>query len=494
MRDHQDVLISDFNGLYQRDGGRDSCPPDHFSDCNNIQFVEGGFRTRDGFNTIYPGLSDVIKVYNYPKVASTSLLVLTADGVIYDTAFIGTPILSISGMLDFGLAIYAGRAYISPSTTVHGMANEFVYVYLGDGTAARKAAGEPPVDADGVMTAANSGSAGDVEAGVHIFGVVYETNTGFLTQIGPETLATVTAPGSEEVDLSTIPVSPNSYVTHKWIVATRAINPALYTGDTRGYQFFFVPGSRITNATTTLTVSFFDIELLQDASHLLDILTEIPAGVGLTLYRGRIFNWTQEPDEEQSNILVSYPGEPEAFDAITGIIQLQANHQPITICRELRDVLYIFKYAQTFAVTDNGDVPSSWSVITLDQGLGASLHGVGIELDNGGVSTDYLIITNYSGMYLFNGTFQFPELSWKIADLWNSLEKNNFQRTEIYVDTILKRIYFITPDLALIIMGDYQHGLDLKTVRWTKWTADFQFTSMCLTAFNTLIIGAREEV
>lgn len=496
MRDHNPIAIEEFNGFYQR-GGPDSVPDDHWSDCNNVQFVEGGFETRDGINIIYPGFSNVLKVYNYPKIASESLLILDTSGNIYDSAFGLTPILTIVGMLDFGLSIYGGRAYISPSTTVHGMAGEFLYVYLGDGTPARKAAGPPPKDADGIMLAANSATTGNVEAGIHIFGVVYETNTGFLTQIGPDTLPFVTAPGGKKVDLSVIPISPNSYVINKRIVATRAIDPALYTGDTRGYQFFFVPDTVITNATTTLSVSFFDVELLEDASHLLDILSEIPAGVGLTLFRGRLFNYTQEPNDEQSNILVSYPGEPEAFDAVTGVIQLQADNEPITICKELRDTLYIFKYVKTFAVNDNGDVPSSWSVITLDQGLGASLHGIANVLDTGGVSIDYLIITNFSGCYLFNGSYAFPELSFKIADYWKTFVFNNgndFQRTEIYNDTILKRIYIIQPDLNTLVVGDYQHGMDPVKVRWTKWTADMQFTSICLTEFNKLILVSRELV
>jgi hypothetical protein len=492
MRDHEAIVIKEFNGFFDRGDAYD-VPIDHWSDCNNVQFTEG-FRTRDGFNVREPGITDVLKVYNYPKVDSYSLLILDVNGNIYDTGSPTplVPILSIPGMLDFGLAIVNGRAYISPSTTVHGMASEFLYVYSGDGSTARKAAGEPPVDADGVMTAANSATAGTVEAGIHIFGVVYETDTGFDTQIGPETLAELTATGGFKVDLASIPVSPNSYVVNKRIVATRAIDPALYTGNTRGYQFFFIPGATIANATTTLTVDFYDVELLADASHLLDLYTEIPAGVGLATYGSRLVLYTLNDDDEQSTILVSYPGEPEAFDQVSGILSLETDHQPITICREFRDVLYIFKYVKTFAVSDNGDLPSTWKIIPLDQGLGASLHGIATVLDTGGVSVDYLIVTNYSGVYLFSGSFQFPELSYKIANFWTSFNFSDFQRTEIYNDSILKRIYIILPDLQQFLLGDYQHGLDPVKIRWAKWTADFQFTSMCLTEFNTLIVGARE--
>lgn len=500
MRDHVPITISEFMGLYRR-GDADSCPINHSPDCNNIQFIQGGFETRNGRATYSisgsVGVPNVLKVKNYAQVDTEGLLLLDDQGNIYHTESPTpfTPILSIADpeFSDFGLSIYAGRAYISPSNLVHGLNNEFLYVYLGDGTPARKAGGIPPVDADGALAAANSGTAGNVEAGIHIFGVVYETNTGFLTQIGPDTLASVTASGTKKVDLTAIPVSPNSYVVARHIVATRAIDPALYTGNTRGYEFFFVPDAVIEdNTTTTLAVNFYDVELLEDASHLLDIRSEIPAGARLTQYHGRMVVSTLEAEVDQSTILVSYSGEPEAFDAVTGIIQLlSTDNRPIRCCQELRDILYIFKDTQTYGTQDNGDEPSTWAVAALDQGLGASVNGIAISLDTGGTNADFLIVTNYSGICIFSGTFQFPDcLSWKIEDFWTDQEFNDFLDIEIYNDPILKRLYIILPDQQILLMGDYQLGLDPKNIRWVPWTFDTNITSMCLANFNQLIIAS----
>src|SRR6185369_5091765 len=223
------------------------------------------------------------------------------------------------------------------------------------------------------LLAAANGAAGHVQAGYHIFGIVYETDTGFFTKIGPDTLPALLCPGTAKVNLSSIPVSASSAVVSKHIVATRAISTTSYTGDTRGFEFFFVPGGEIAIAATTATVDFYDVELLDSADYLLDIYSEIPAGVGLGLYRGRMTNWTQEPDDEQSNILVSTAGEPEVFDQINGLIQLQANNQPITICFEQRDILYICKNEETYAIQDNGNEPAEWGVPSkLDQGFGCA--------------------------------------------------------------------------------------------------------------------------
>lgn len=492
MRDHQPYQVPGFNGLWKR-GTADSCPPDHFSDVNNVDYIEGGFRTRGGINPFLP-YSEVIRVYDYRKPESESLLVLDVDGNLFDsgspTPFI--PILTISGMLDFGLVIIAGRAYISPCTKVHGMAGEFLYVYLGDGTPARKAAGNPPTDADGAMAAANSGSAGNVEAGFRIFGVVYETDTGYLTAPGPDTFPTLTSPGAEKVDLSSIPVSPSAAVVKRHIVATRAIIG--YTGQQDGYTFYFVPNGTIAdNTTTTLSVSFFDAELIDDASHLIDNYSEIPAGVGLTLYNNRLCNYTQNTD--QSQILVSQPGEPEAISQIDGLVLLQRDDQPITVCAELRGVLYAYKNTRTFGVTDNGDVPSAWPVIPIDLGLGASYRGVASVLEGGSVTAEVFIITNFSGVYIFDGKFNLPELSWKISELWlGILIGSPFLNMQIYIDTIKKYIYLILPDEEQLLFGNYSNGLSAEKIRWGIWTFDVEITTICLTQFNVLVIGSREEL
>jgi len=96
-------------------------------------------------------------------------------------------------------------------------------------------------------------------------------------------------------------------------------------------------------------------------------------------------------------------------------------------------------------------------------------------------------------MFVFTGTFQFPELSWKIADFWSSLTFVNFLNVECYNDSILKRIYTIMPDQDVLLMGDYQHGMEYMKIRWVPWTADILINSITLTNFNELMIAARRE-
>ena len=499
LRDHEGIVIEEFMGLWAR-GDADSTPQDHFSDCENVQYIQSGFRTRDGLDTFLP-YANIVRMYTYVMQTGQSLLSLDTGGSIYHSASPApyTPILTIAGMKDFGFIAIDGRAYINPceigtdlqgNQYLIGMQNESVYVYLGDGVAARKAGGAPPVGAG--FAAANSGTAGSVEAGFHLFAVVYETNTGFLTALGPALFASVTAPGAQKVNLSGIPVSPDSFVVARWIVATKRITN--YNGNQEGYQFFFIPDSRIpNNIDTTKTVDFFDADLLDDASHLIDIFTNIPAGVGFTIYHNRLVTYAEF--DNKSVIRVSAIGEPEAINQVDGLMIVPLDGLPITNAQAYRDSLYCFKATRTFGYADNGGEPSSWPFAVIDEGVGASPHGVALVLDSGGVNIEYLIVVDYSGIMIFNGTFIRPdnELTWKIKDFWLGLDRSVFLNIQILNDSIGETIFCTLPDRKMLI-GDYSLSLSMKEIRWAKWRFDISTNTIALFNTNTLLIGSSEAL
>lgn len=194
VRGHQGITIDQFNGLWAK-GDDDSVPRDHFSDSDNIDFIaQSSFTIRPGIdisqNVAVP-LSNVKRIYNYPTQSANTLIVLTYDAItgyghiyhVVNPTTVYGPILSIAGMLDFAFVPYAGRGYISPFvdytngalTFQKGMQSQYLYVYLGAGAAARKAAG---AGLSGTMTVAN-GAAGHTDAGTKIFGFVAQTDTGY---------------------------------------------------------------------------------------------------------------------------------------------------------------------------------------------------------------------------------------------------------------------------------------------------------------------------
>lgn len=501
IRDHTGIVIDKFNGLWNK-GDNDTCPRDHFTDCNNIEyFDQSTFKTRRGIaisQDVLVPLKNIRRIYNYPTQSANTLIILTYD---YDTnqgsihhmlnsTITYGPLLTIQGMTDFAFATYAGRAYISPFsdyqngdlTFQKGLTSEFVYVYAGDGTPARKAAGN---SLSGVMTIAN-GAAGHTDPGQHIFGIVSQTKSGYNAP--PSILTSFVTIATNSVSFGSIPTSGDPNVTKRLLVATKAI--PTFNGDLAGYQFFFVPNAILNDNTSTALndISFYDADLLADASALLNNYTEIPAGASLSLYHNRLCIAATATDI--SLILVSQPGEPEAINQINGLIVVPLDGNPITNMQEMRDVLYVFKRARTRAYADNGDVPSSWLPdVMIDNALGTCVHGIATVLDSGSSSVDYLIVATYQGISQFNGKYVTPELSWKIENYWKLLDRNAFNNIQIINAPIQKEIYIVLPNHFMLV-GNYINGMDWKNIRWAPWSFRMGINTVAIQNIDEIILGA----
>ena len=558
MRDHQPTVIDKFMGLWKR-GDPEDTPLDHFEDGENFQFTSGNdIVTRDGIDihqSVEIPLSNIKRIYNYPTITGNTLIVLVTNdagaGEIYhvvNSTTVYGPLLTIAGMTDFAFIPYAGRAYISPfaSFTVgelnveKGLQNQFLYVYAGDGTAARKAAGDSLA---GSLIIAN-GLAGYTDAGFHLFAFVAETISGYLTP--PGAITGFTTVPSQSVSFGNIPVGnsntqilstyipgifndnddsyednlvflkpenelflfedidkesglvttypssrtsvvQNPYIVRRHLVATKVITN--FNGDSQGYTFYFVPGGTIENNTDLFlnNISFYDADLLEEASYLFDNYPAIPAGAVLTMYRNRLI--VAATYEDISVGLVSTAGEPEAIDQILGLIEVPPDGNPITNGQELRDLLYVTKRSRTVAFTDNGDDPVTWPMVLIDNALGTFVHGIATVLDSGASTVDYLIVATYQGISLFNGRYIAPELSWKIEDLWKALDRNEFRKIQIINAPIQKQLYIVLPTNDVLV-GNYALGMDPMKMRWTVWSFSAVINTVAIVNIDDIILGA----
>lgn len=499
LRGHEPTIIDNFNGLWDQ-GDVEDVPTDHFTACQNVELIgQGSVATRPGVGlhqSVAVPLGNVVRIYNYITQDKNTLLVLTfsSGGLgeiwhVVDSTTVFGPILTIAGMEDFAFVPYAGRAYITPFRTFttgnipieKGMSGEFLYVYLGTGAAARKAGAAPPT---GNVTVAN-GIAGNTDAGIHLFGVVFETDTGYLS--APAAFTQFTTVAALSVSFTTIPVSPDPSVVKRHIVATKVI--PTYNGNTTGYTYYFIPNATVNdNVTTTLSnISFFDADLLEDASHLLDNFNNPPAGAVLFLYHNRLVLATTFTDI--SLAYVSAPGEPEAFSQIDGVIVVPLDGNPITNGAELRDVMYLMKRNRTVSYVDNSDEPATWPLSVIDQALGTGVHGIGTVIDSGSASVDYLIVATQRGLTVFNGRYALPELSWKIYQFWLDQDKSLFRYIQIVNDAINQLLYITLPDRTLLV-GNYSNGLDPKSIRWTIYVFAFKVNTVALVNINDLIIAS----
>lgn len=498
IRGHEPFTIDKFNGLWRRGNVR-STPLDHFSDSENIiHYDDTEIGVRPGlvrFQDVASPLGNVVRMYDYITQDKHTTLQLTWDGTdgkiyhVVDSTTVFGPILTKAGMTDFAFASFAGRAYISPFSSFltagvyieKGLQNEFVYVYLGAGAAARKASGSTPA---GTLTVAN-GAAGFTDPGFKLFAVVGETDTGFLS--APFAFEDFTTSATLSVSFSTIPTFVGAQWVKRHIVATKTI--VGYNGNTTGYNYYFIPNATVNdNVTTTLpNISFFDADLLEGASYLLDNFTEIPAGAVLSFYRERLVVFTTYNDISLG--MVSAKGEPEAINQIDGLLIFPPDGNPVTNAQELREVLYVTKRNKTGAFSDNDDIPSSWPFNMIDFGIGAPVHGIATVMDSGSTNIDKLIMSSYMGIVIFNGNYIEPELSWKIADLWINLDRQNFRRIQLVNNTLNKILYCTLPDRRLLT-GDYKNGMDPKNIKWERWKLPVTVNTIALTEFGNLLIGA----
>jgi hypothetical protein len=477
MRDHRTIEIRDFRGLFDR-GLPQATPQDHFLQCDNIRFLEHGVATRPGTDLTFNNITNIRRVALYKRPGeATRMLILDSNGNLYDSTSPASPILQIPEMVDFRMHVFFGRAYITPlHSSGVGLPGSFLYVYDGTGVA-RKAAGTRP---SGTLTANESSFSGNVEAGYHLYAVAFETISGFITKPGPANYAILESSGGFQVELSGIPQGPAG-TTKRHILATKSI--LNYDGNQEGYEFFFVPGGTIPNNNPVgqFAVNFFDADLVSSAEYLFDQYEEIPAGTGITEYRGRLILW------DQNYLYVSRPGEPESIDALSGLV-LVGPGEPSYIqdCVEYRDLLYVHKKYRSFVTTDNGQDPGTWPVSAIDKGLGSPLRGIIQILDAQGSSVDKFLVATYRGLVLFDGIYREPELSYKIENVWRRINSAYFHLVHGVVDTKHHEIFITVPldsstTCSHILYADYSRGLDPANIRWSIWSSSaWQPTSLII--------------
>ena len=147
------------------------------------------------------------------------------------------------------------------------------------------------------------------------------------------------------------------------------------------------------------------------------------------------------------------------------------------------------KRNRTVSYADNEDVPTSWPMTVIDQAIGCPVHGIATVIDSGGSNIDYLIVSSYKGIMLFNGKYINPELSWKVSNLWKNLNRNDFKYIQMLNDPILQMLYICLPNRQMLV-GDYVNGMDPENIKWWPWLFDVKINTIALININEVIFGA----
>ena len=476
--DHTPLITEKFRGLYSRNND-DGVPEGYCIDILNMKFNKDILLTREGSEFKHT-VNNGVRFFEYRKIGETPRYIyLNSFGQFFDSLFPSTPIYTDASITDFSMTVMYNRAYITPHNRIEGAPGKSVLVYTGGGTA-RIAAGTAPVSF--TLAAAENPASGKVETGVHLLAVAFITDTGFITAPGIGTgIKEFTATGAHKIDVSSIPLG-GSGTAKRILLATKSIPVSLYGGNKLGYEFFFVPSGTINdNTSTTATIDFYDLDLIDSADYLFDNLSTIPAGVAILTYNQRLVvinedgnNWTARLSDKNA---------PETFSGLDGFITVDPSESVSGLRNafEHRKNLIFCSSDRLYATTDNDTSPSTWQVTMLDKSVGTECFGIATMLDARGTGNDRVWIATRAGVVSFEGYVKRPEISNNIELYWRRINKAYFNLIQIVDDPLFHRLVITVPldsstVISHIIYGDYSEAgtvygtIDERMIKWSIWT------------------------
>jgi hypothetical protein len=471
----QDIPINAWKGLYSR-GMEDSTPAGYFTDCLNLRFNKDDCLTRNGLTKLITH-ANIVRAFPYRRLNEASrIMYLDSSGNFYDSLYPNNPLVTNAAYTDFAIQNIANRLYVTFHNGIYGI--DYVYVYEGAGPGTlRYAAGSAPTSF--TLGVATSGSAGNVEAGIHLFAVAFESSSGFISAPGPELFAVYTAPGDYAVDFSALPIGPAGTVA-RWLLATKAIQADLYTGNQYGYEMFYIPTGRVgdNTSTTATAISFFDDDLQDSADDLFDIYPLIPAGIGFVSYVNRLVLWGVHNQEH--TLFVSDAGFPESFNQTTGLLPIDESSvsRGIRNCIVWNNLLYIGKSGfYTTQALDSS--PSTWGWVSMDPGVGADVMSISTVFDTQGSNNQRFFVASVSGCYIFqSGFFQKPEFSFNIENIWKRINKNYFYKVQVVHDVQRSLVFISVPldnatNISHVLVANYDTAVSplgfiiAQSVNWS---------------------------
>jgi hypothetical protein len=205
--------------------------------------------------------------------------------------------------------------------------------------------------------------------------------------------------------------------------------------------------------------------------------TPAPSGEGFVIDEIEIFP-TNLP-QNSSIVRGSSTAEPEAYDGVTGLVEVAVNNgQVLRSAFTLRNNLYFVKDRGLFVTaTDGVNEPALWPVEEVSNKVGTtSVHGVGI-------GEGWVVIAGRSGLYFFDGGEPI-KLSQEIQPTWDAINWQYGQTIWVQVDTQHKQIFVGVPMGSAtqpnqVLMLDYTQGMQDPLVaalyspersrKWAPW-------------------------
>lgn len=497
-RDHKPVTISKFGGLWARNPVIETCPDDHFVDCLNTAHNRGGgVKQRPGFPQLTNFGTNIARMVFYQtrnELDALGSISYSRPIVILDTGALldyyrfpaAAPLITVGAGKVISTASIFGRLYISfrdPAPTSIPL-NAAVYIYNGIHPASGgifRGIGSAPLAVNYAGSALVGGPYVGNNARI-VFGVATENDTGYIIPPSNYQVTPVGSPdpnwwGNAGYNLFFATGPAGTVARH--IIASKAITGA-YSGNPLDYPLY-----RVTRIPDNVTVNYnfatsglppnysWDNYLNVTADDLINQLDPVLGGINLIEYNGRLV--VLGPYDDRNLIRVSKSGEPESFSATSGFkITDMTDPTGVKNAVVFNGNLYLFKTRRTIVTRDNGDEVSTWDMEVIDPAIGTGPLGIASILSHKGSGPEGFLVASQSGIFLFNGVYQKPELTYKIENLWSRINITYFDIVELAIDPIKKIIYCGIPidgaaSVNALIVGDYNEGMDPKTIKWSLW-------------------------
>jgi hypothetical protein len=306
--------------------------------------------------------------------------------------------------------------------------------------------------------------------GLHSFGYIMETRSGFVGQAGPRP-TNIFSP--TPIIVATGGQSLLWHLTATWPADAAWIHPIMNRADNPDRWYFIPDGSRQVvggdSGLLEVLVNISDERLAdsaEEADDFFSVLAQNQAGKP-PIKPGDVLTY----GKRMVYIVINkaYISEPNDYQNIAedrNVVQTPGSRQ-IVSAFPLRSNLYLVGPAWTHTVSDNGDIPATWAAPAEVSSTIGSPAIFGVEWRTAG---DYAWVASKTGLYVFNGQYPTRPISFYNSDIWDRIywDAATFALT-VKDDVLRHRVYVAAPldgsiNANYLLVWDYSRGLTPETV------------------------------
>lgn len=473
-------------------------------EARNMRFGPGKAYSREGTIAVGPGIAGtgVTSMYNW-ITSSSNLVLFSTFGISVSKVELGS--LTITGLF-FPLPPFRGmivaeaghRAYLA-FFSIGGLQGSGQVRITDGGTQNDIAFAKPPLVLGSFAGSANIIGGGFCTAGIHLYGFVYQSRSGFNGKPCP-----ILSPSGAFANLSVSSATDFAFAPNLIFDTPSDAGPgsALYLIMTRSDNFnkwYYVPGAFVVLPVSTPaynvtfpTVSISDEDLAaraESADNQFEVLSQDILGNG-PFYPSVVLNYRKR------NI---YIVDNKAYCSDIDDPQLVTEDQHVVQCPGQKRIVTAFPFGQSLYLvgdkwiaqtTDNGDLPVLWPQPQEVSGMGTTAP-MGVCWRTSG---PYVWVACEDGLRLWRGTFDPLPITYLFKE-WEDIWWPTAYCIQVQDDIVNRRCYVAVPMVPLstepthVVVVDYTAGLgynevDISIDNFANF-AGGQFSSLCAVKSTT---------